>query len=621
MMPGRTLIIGTEPRITVSIARSLGRHGVPVDVMPLRPGDHAPRSRWINETYSPSEHTAPSDDMADELLRLVKDGRHDHIVVTSDSGLRLINRCHAFLPEQVRRSVPTPEVIGAVLDKWETDRLAKSAGLATPATWMIPDAAALSEREPELRFPLIAKPADKRISEPFKVRYFEHFKALLAAFDADPDLGENILFQEFAAGEGIGVEVLMHEGTALCAFQHRRLRELPWAGGISVVAESEAVDARLLDESVRLLRTLGANGLCMVEYRRTRDAGETVFMEVNARPYGSLSLSERCGVEFPWYHWQALHGEQPQPPATYPTGLRWRWTAGVMLRLDALGQPGPPWEPHPSLARESLYAMRDLLPPTRDALWSWSDPVPALSENARVARRIARSRAKSLLRWLIPADLFRRIQAYRHQSAHVRSWTRRRRLARWLWLKHPRRRISPRGARNILFICHGNIFRSPLCEYLLRRELERHGDTVRSVASAGLHARDGNNAHPMGVTAAAEFDIDLEPHRARAVTTGIIEAADLVVVMDFINEAELLARYPFAADKVIVIGDLARGRSGVAVPDPYGRDMAAVRACYADLSHRIAALRDWLLREPVATPDTASAASINPTVPGNADRR
>jgi len=621
MTSGRTLILGTETRIALSIARSLGRHGVTADVMPARAGARAPRSRWIGKTFHAQGGTEAGQDMDEMVVRLAGEGRHDHLMATSDSGLRLVHRCHGSLPARIRQSVPGPDVIASVLDKAETNRLARAAGLPTPASWTLPDAAALSQREAELRFPLVAKPADKRVSEPFKVRYFEDREALRASFESDPAFGHNLLFQEFAAGEGVGVEVLMHDGSAICAFQHRRLRELPWAGGISVIAESEAVDPDLLDEAVRLLRTLGVEGLCMVEYRRDRDTGRRVFMEVNARAYGSLSLSERCGVELPWYHWQLLHGQRPQPPATYPPARRWRWSAGVMLRLDALGQPGPPWQPRPSVVRESLGAIRDLSPLTRDAVFSWSDPGPALGETARTARQLARRRARGLLRRLLPAPLFRRIQNHRHRSPRVRSWLRRRRAMRLLGLRHPRRRLSPGGIANILFICHGNIFRSPLCEYLLRRELEQRGDSVRTVASAGLHARDGNEAHAMGVEAAADLHIDLQPHRARAVTADMVAAADLVVVMDFINEAELLARHPSAAHKVIVIGDLAPGRGGVAVADPYGGDMKAVHACYADLAHRIAALRDWLLREPVAACDAAGATRLNSPAPGNAHRR
>ena len=292
-----------------------------------------------------------------------------------------------------------------------------------------------------------------------------------------------------------------------------------------------------------------------------------------------------------------------------------------MLRLDALGQPGPPWAPRPSILRESLGAVRDFSPLTHDAVFSWSEPGPALRETSRTVRQLARRRARAIVRRLIPDRVFHSIQNHRRRPPRVRAWLRRRRMLRLLRRHRPRRRLSPGHITSILLVCHGNIFRSPLCEHLLRRRLEQQGDTARRVASAGLHARDDNNAHPLGVQAAAELGIDLHPHRARAITATMIEATDLVVVMDFVNEAELLARHPDAGDKVVVIGDLAPGEGGVAVPDPYGQDMDAVRQCYADLEHRIERLHDWLAGGPITGPAATRTASLASPATGDAHRR
>ncbi|MDZ7829162.1 MAG: hypothetical protein U5K33_06645 [Halofilum sp. (in: g-proteobacteria)] len=157
----------------MSIARTLGRHGVPVDVVSPRPGGRVPRSRWIRRKLSLDTSNSAPDERAAALVRAIEQEGYDHLVVTSDSGLRLIDRCREALPANVRQSVPSAEVTATVLDKAASMRLASDAGLDVPAAWMLPDPATLSAREPELRFPLIGKPADKRVSEPFKIRYFE----------------------------------------------------------------------------------------------------------------------------------------------------------------------------------------------------------------------------------------------------------------------------------------------------------------------------------------------------------------------------------------------------------------------------------------------------------------
>ena len=54
-----------------------------------------------------------------------------------------------------------------------------------------------------------------------------------------------MLLQEYCAGAGVGVEMLMHEGNCLGVFQHRRLKELPYTGGVSVTAIAEQPDPGL----------------------------------------------------------------------------------------------------------------------------------------------------------------------------------------------------------------------------------------------------------------------------------------------------------------------------------------------------------------------------------------
>lgn len=595
------LVLGAEPRIAVSIARCLASHHLSVDVATLRPGERAPSSRWIRSTLALTGREPEPGDLEEALLAAV--GRHGygHLVATSDSALRILTRAYEQLPGRIQACVPAPEVISTVLDKDRSAAMARASGLAVPVCWRIPSLEVLAQCRSELRFPMVAKPANKQVGEPFKVRYFQNLAALEHAFVKQSDFGALLLFQEYAPGEGIGIEVLMHQGQPVCAFQHRRIRELPWAGGISVVAESEPVDPELYEQSVTLLRELGGEGVCMVEFRRDPRTGAAVFMEVNARAYGSLSLSELCGIAFPWYHWQLLNGQCPAPPPTYRVGLRWRWSAGVLLRLTSLNAPGPPWQRPPSALAELGRAAVDLLPPTRDAIWTWSDPGPALSELRDVGSVLIRRGFKGFVRRVVPDRVIKRVQVFRYTPREVHRWRWRRYLGRGCGNWKPRTRLSPDQITSVLFVCHGNILRSPVSEHLLRRELSLRGGPARQVRSAGLRARAGREAHPDGLQAAADLGIDLSAHRAQGVTEDLLQAFDLVIVMDFTNEAELLARYPWMAARTVVIGDLAPGVTGVEVPDPYGAGIDAVRQRYEDLQRRVTTLAGWL--EP-HTPDS-----------------
>jgi predicted ATP-grasp superfamily ATP-dependent carboligase len=202
-----------------------------------------------------------------------------------------------------------------------------------------------------------------------------------------PELEREYLLQEYCSGAGIGVEVLMWEGEALVLFQHRRVRENPATGGVSIVAESEPVDPELAHMSLRLLRHLGWSGLAMVEFRRDRATGKATLMEVNGRPWGSIALPCLAGVEFPYYYWQVVHGRCPGV-AKYPDGFRVRWSTGEFLRLKALALEYAARKiPAGEFLREVWGCCRSLTDGSMDAMSVKGDRLPGIAELSFIATR------------------------------------------------------------------------------------------------------------------------------------------------------------------------------------------------------------------------------------------
>lgn len=141
----------------------------------------------------------------------------------------------------------------------------------------------------------------------------------------------------------------------------------------------------------------------------------------------------------------------------------------------------------------------------------------------------------------------------------------------------------------VVVICHGNILRSAFAEALLKEAVVAQRVPGLCVSSAGLHAVPGKSADARGVEIAREHGLDLTAHRATALDAEVVAAADLLLVMDYQNAAEVTWRYPEAAAKVVLIGrfDPARASDPV-IPDPYGGDLQEVRTSYG----RVAAAVD-----------------------------
>jgi protein-tyrosine-phosphatase len=141
-------------------------------------------------------------------------------------------------------------------------------------------------------------------------------------------------------------------------------------------------------------------------------------------------------------------------------------------------------------------------------------------------------------------------------------------------------RIQP-GARSFLFVCFGNIMRSPMAEAMLSKSVTDAGLHNVRVNSAGLHAIAGTVPHPWAVAASMEIGLPLTQHRAQMLTSDLVSQADAIFVMDFQNKAEMLALYPDSWDKILLLSAYADSSQRYReIPDPYFGDLDATRRCY-----------------------------------------
>src|SRR6185437_2235374 len=127
--------------------------------------------------------------------------------------------------------------------------------------------------------------------------------------------------------------VLVWDGKIVAQFAHRRIREKPPAGGISVYRESVAVDEELLRMSLALLAEFEWRGVAMVEYKVDESTGQPYLMEINGRFWGSLQLAIDSGVDFPILLMAAATGQEVEPVSRFRTGVRSRWFWGDVDHL------------------------------------------------------------------------------------------------------------------------------------------------------------------------------------------------------------------------------------------------------------------------------------------------
>jgi protein-tyrosine-phosphatase len=129
----------------------------------------------------------------------------------------------------------------------------------------------------------------------------------------------------------------------------------------------------------------------------------------------------------------------------------------------------------------------------------------------------------------------------------------------------------------IMFVCTGNICRSPMAVGLLRQRLVEKGlDSQYQVVSSGVYALDERPASRNGIFVMAERGIDITDHIAHTVTGSDMIRANLVLAMSREHTQALRQAWAHYGWKVYLLSEMAGERKDV--KDPFGGSIAQYRA-------------------------------------------
>ncbi|MFY0990184.1 low molecular weight protein-tyrosine-phosphatase [Halomonas sp. C05BenzN] len=129
--------------------------------------------------------------------------------------------------------------------------------------------------------------------------------------------------------------------------------------------------------------------------------------------------------------------------------------------------------------------------------------------------------------------------------------------------------------QHILVVCVGNVCRSPVAAAMLRERLPG-----RRVESAGLGALVGQGVEPTARALAEADGLEVAGHRARQLDAGMLEAADLVLVMSEGQRRAAADLAPAVLGKTLLLGRWLNDGQGREIPDPYRRDAEVFRAVH-----------------------------------------
>ena len=388
----RILVTDGNERAALAATRAFGRRGHEVTVVSAAGRSLAGRSRFAHaERRAPSPLSDPSG-FIEHVVAVAAETRTEVLVPIGEaSALGVLGARERLAGVHV--PFPSLETFRAVCDKERVLARAGELGIAVPQQRVAAsreDLAALADAG--LPYPLVAKPARSVAGatgdalQKLRVRHVPGGATLARLVDELPASAYPLMLQQRIVGPGTGIFVLLWDGDLRAVFAHRRLREKPPSGGVSVYAESVSAEPDLVERSRRLLESFGWRGVAMVEYKRDAATGVPYLMEINGRFWGSLQLAIDSGVDFPNLLLDLATGHAPKAPPPFRTGQRLRWFWGdvdhllMRLRGSARTLDLPPGSP--GRARVLLEFLSSWRPGQRCESWQLDDPAPFLHESA-----------------------------------------------------------------------------------------------------------------------------------------------------------------------------------------------------------------------------------------------
>lgn len=335
------LVTEGENRSSLATTRSLGRRGHNVIVSGLNEKNISSVSKYCTRRCKTKDPCTDASGYLDDIIKIVMDHKIDIIFPMTEPAVYILQKNRIKLPHDIIIASPELDKVEIIFNKSKLFRIAQENNVSIPETIFIENKQDFISKEYLCRrFPLVVKPGMSRIPNnngfiPTHVIYVKNKDELRWHYKHNEIFEHPSLIQEMIEGPGTGLFTIFDKNVHLTLFCHRRIKEKPPSGGVSVVSESFPLDEEMVMASHTLLSAVGWQGIAMVEFKRDIRDGKPKLMEINGRLWGSLQLAIDSGVDFPSLLADYLLGEFPvnNSPRRYRHGHRLIWPLGVLDHL------------------------------------------------------------------------------------------------------------------------------------------------------------------------------------------------------------------------------------------------------------------------------------------------
>ncbi len=370
----KAIVIGLDGMSGIQAARILAHHRVPVIALAKGPKHPYCRTNVCEEILFVDTE---SEECIRTLETLGPQLKHKAVLFPcTDMSVWLISRHRQRLEGAYHVVLSEPDVIEMLMDKVSFCTYAQEEGFSIPETFFLHCRADAEQGANKLAFPCILKPAMRtadwqRHTEDrvYKVSSPEEF---LALYDRWAQWTDVLMAQEWIEGPDANLYscncYFNADSQPVVTFVARKLRQWPPVAGTSCLGEECRNDV-VLQETIRLFRSVRYRGLGYLEMKRDEHTGKHFIIEANiGRPTGRSAIAEAGGVELLYaMYCDAIGRPLPANLEQKYDGVKW-----VYLRRD-LQSALYYWRRGELTLREWWQSWRG-----RKAyvLFSWTDPAP-----------------------------------------------------------------------------------------------------------------------------------------------------------------------------------------------------------------------------------------------------